>query len=73
MWLTNEIYSQLRMLKAYTSYDEAKLFLQMIEGAIIQRQSHNDVDERDKQFQYFIAMFYKILKVKAPRSGLLLY
>ena len=57
MWLTNEIYSQLRMLKAYTSYDEAKLFLQMIEGAIIQRLSHNDVDERDKQFQYFIAMF----------------
>lgn len=57
MWLTNEIYSQLKMLKAYTSYDEAKLFLQMIEGAIVQRQSHNDVDERDKQFEYFIAMF----------------
>ncbi|MEN8405414.1 TetR/AcrR family transcriptional regulator [Acinetobacter seifertii] len=57
IWLTNEIYSQLRMLKAYTSYDEAKLFLQMIEGAIIQRLSHNDVDERDKQFEYFIAMF----------------
>jgi Transcriptional regulator len=57
IWLTNEIYSQLRMLKAYTSYDEAKLFLQMIEGAIIQRLSHNNVDERDKQFQYFITMF----------------
>ena len=54
IWLTNEIYSQLRMLKAYTSYDEAKLFLQMIEGAIIQRLSHNNVDERDKQFQYFL-------------------
>ena len=57
MLLNNEIYSQLRMLKVYTSDDEAKLFLQMIEGAIVQRQSHNDVDERDKQFEYFIAMF----------------
>ncbi len=55
-WLTNEIYSLLRMLKAYSSYDEAKLFLQMIDGAMIQRFSHTDVDERDKQFEYFIAM-----------------
>lgn len=56
-WVTNEIYSQLRMLKAGVSFHDAKLLLHIIEGTIIQRLSHNDVDERDKQFEYFIAMF----------------
>ncbi|WP_151741450.1 TetR/AcrR family transcriptional regulator [Acinetobacter seifertii] len=55
-WLTNEIYSQLRLLKADISFHDAKLLLHIIEGTIIQRLSHNDVDERDKQFEYFIAM-----------------
>ncbi|HAB69801.1 MAG TPA: TetR family transcriptional regulator, partial [Acinetobacter nosocomialis] len=31
--------------------------LHIIEGTIIQRLSHIDVDERDKQFEYFIMMF----------------
>ncbi|MEE9887363.1 TetR/AcrR family transcriptional regulator [Acinetobacter nosocomialis] len=56
-WLINEIYSQLRTLKADTSFHDAKLLLHIIEGTIIQRLSHNDVDERDKQFEYFIAIF----------------
>ncbi|HFX6226187.1 TetR/AcrR family transcriptional regulator [Acinetobacter nosocomialis] len=56
-WITNEIYSQLSVLKADASFHDAKLLLHIIEGTIIQRLSHNDVDERDKQFQYFIAMF----------------
>ncbi|ARG16872.1 TPA: TetR/AcrR family transcriptional regulator [Acinetobacter nosocomialis] len=56
-WLTNEIYSQLRLLKADASFHDAKLLLHIIEGTIIQRLSHNDVDERDKQFEYFIMMF----------------
>jgi len=56
-WLTNEIYSQLRTLKADVSFHDAKLLLHIIEGTIIQRLSHNDVDERDKQFEYFIMMF----------------
>ena len=56
-WITNEIYSQLRLLKADASFHDAKLLLHIIEGTIIQRLSHNDVDERDKQFEYFIAMF----------------
>ncbi|WP_343569384.1 TetR/AcrR family transcriptional regulator [Acinetobacter sp.] len=56
-WLTNEIYSQLRLLKADASFHDAKLLLHIIEGTIIQRLSHNDVDERDKQFEYFIIMF----------------
>ncbi|MDR2248914.1 helix-turn-helix domain-containing protein [Acinetobacter sp.] len=55
-WLTNEIYSQLRMLKTYTSYDDAKLLLHIIEGTIIQRLSDTHIEERDKQFEYFIAM-----------------
>ncbi|MFH4176120.1 TetR family transcriptional regulator, partial [Acinetobacter baumannii] len=56
-WVTNEIYSQLSVLKADASFHDAKLLLHIIEGTIIQRLSHNDVDERDKQFEYFIAMF----------------
>ncbi|MFI8012004.1 TetR/AcrR family transcriptional regulator [Acinetobacter sp. ABJ_C4_1] len=55
-WLTNEIYSQLRLLKADASFHDAKLLLHIIEGSIIQRLSHNDVDERDKQFEYFITI-----------------
>ncbi|HFF2589882.1 TetR/AcrR family transcriptional regulator [Acinetobacter baumannii] len=45
-WLINEIYSQLRILKADASFTDAKLFLYMIEGAIIQRLSSDEVDER---------------------------
>ncbi|AJB47949.1 TetR family transcriptional regulator [Acinetobacter nosocomialis] len=56
-WITNEIYSQLRLLKADASFHDAKLLRHIIEGTIIQRLSHNDVDERDKQFEYFIMMF----------------
>jgi len=56
-WITNEIYSQLSVLKADASFHDAKLLLHIIEGTIIQRLSHIDVDERDKQFEYFIMMF----------------
>ncbi|MCU4441535.1 TetR/AcrR family transcriptional regulator [Acinetobacter pittii] len=45
-WLTNEIYSQLRALNADVSFTDAKLFLYMIEGIIIQRLSLGEVDER---------------------------
>ncbi|MEJ7566339.1 TetR/AcrR family transcriptional regulator [Acinetobacter baumannii] len=45
-WLTNEIYSQLRVLKPDASFTDAKLFLFMIEGAVIQRLSSDKVDER---------------------------
>ncbi|HCA5287459.1 TPA: TetR/AcrR family transcriptional regulator [Acinetobacter nosocomialis] len=55
-WLSNEIYSQLRTLKADSSFHDAKLLLHIIEGTIIQRLSDNHIDERDKQFEYFIAM-----------------
>ncbi|MFW6713675.1 TetR/AcrR family transcriptional regulator [Acinetobacter pittii] len=45
-WLTNEIYSLLRALNSDASFADAKLFLYMIEGAIIQRLSLGEVDER---------------------------
>ncbi len=45
-WLTNEIYSQLRVLNSDVSFTDAKLFLYMIEGAVIQRLSSDEVDER---------------------------
>ncbi|WP_060465602.1 TetR/AcrR family transcriptional regulator [Acinetobacter sp. LMB-5] len=45
-WLTNEIYSLLRALNADVSFTDAKLFLYMIEGTIIQRLSLGEVDER---------------------------
>ncbi|MDO7477480.1 helix-turn-helix domain-containing protein [Acinetobacter baumannii] len=45
-WLINEIYSLLRTLNSNASFTDAKLFLYMIEGAIIQRLSSDEVDER---------------------------
>ncbi len=45
-WLINEIYSQLRVLKPDASFTDAKLFLYLIEGTIIQRLSLGEVDER---------------------------
>jgi len=45
-WLINEIYSLLRVLNPDVSFTDAKLFLYMIEGAIIQRLSLGEVDER---------------------------
>jgi len=45
-WLINEIYSLLRALNTDVSFTDAKLFLYLIEGAVIQRLSSNEVDER---------------------------
>lgn len=45
-WLTNEIYNLLRALNTNGSFTDAKLFLYMIEGAVIQRLSLGEVDER---------------------------
>ncbi|MDS7936087.1 TetR/AcrR family transcriptional regulator [Acinetobacter sp. V91_7] len=45
-WLTNEIYSQLRALNADVFFTDAKLFLYMIEGAVIQRLILGEIDER---------------------------
>ncbi|MDO7197060.1 TetR/AcrR family transcriptional regulator [Acinetobacter pittii] len=45
-WLINEIYSQLRALNVDVSFTDAKLFLYLIEGAVIQHLSLDEVDER---------------------------
>jgi len=45
-WLTNEIYSQLRALNPDVSFTDAKLFLYLIEGTVIQHLSLGEVDER---------------------------
>ncbi|EML1063961.1 TetR/AcrR family transcriptional regulator [Acinetobacter nosocomialis] len=51
-WLTNEIYSQLRQLKTDASFTDAKLFLYMIEGRIIQLLSSDETDERDGELEW---------------------
>ncbi|NUG02107.1 TetR/AcrR family transcriptional regulator [Acinetobacter oleivorans] len=53
-WLINEIYSQLIKLKTDVTFQDAKLFLYMIEGAIIQLLDSNQVDEREKVVDYFL-------------------
>jgi len=56
-WLINEIYSQLIKLKTDTTFQDAKLFLYMIEGAIIQLFDSNQVDEREKVLDCFLCSF----------------
>ncbi|MFI8012106.1 TetR/AcrR family transcriptional regulator [Acinetobacter sp. ABJ_C4_1] len=58
-WLTNEIYSLLRMLQAPTLFNDAKLFLYMIEGKIIQLLSLEKRDDREDMFVCFSKAFIK--------------
>ena len=53
-WITNEIYSQLRLLKTDASFTDAKLFLYMIEGAIIQLLSSDKTTQKEKMLEYFL-------------------
>ncbi|HBR92402.1 MAG TPA: TetR family transcriptional regulator, partial [Acinetobacter nosocomialis] len=46
--------SQLRTLKNDTTFQDAKLFLYMIEGAIIQLLSSEQVDQKERLFNYFL-------------------
>ncbi|WP_151745403.1 TetR/AcrR family transcriptional regulator [Acinetobacter calcoaceticus] len=54
MWLTNEIYSQLRALKTDATFQDAKLFLYMIEGAIIQLLSSDGAIDRERGLDCFL-------------------
>ncbi|ARD28235.1 TetR/AcrR family transcriptional regulator [Acinetobacter lactucae] len=54
-WLMNEIYSQLRILKNDATFQDAKLFLYMIEGAIIQLLSSDVVIEQERVVDCFLA------------------
>ncbi|HAV5333719.1 TetR/AcrR family transcriptional regulator [Acinetobacter baumannii] len=53
-WLKNEIYSQLRLLKPDVSFTDAKLFVYMVEGTIIQLLSSGGVSEREGVFECFL-------------------
>jgi hypothetical protein len=53
-WLINEIYSQLRALKRDATFQDAKLFLYMIEGIIIQLLSSEQKDERERVLDCFL-------------------
>ncbi|NUF39168.1 TetR/AcrR family transcriptional regulator [Acinetobacter lactucae] len=54
-WLINEIYSQLIKLKTDATFQDAKLFLYMIEGAIIQLLSSDQTDERERVLDCFLS------------------
>ncbi|MFV5375784.1 TetR/AcrR family transcriptional regulator [Acinetobacter calcoaceticus] len=56
-WLLNEIYSQLIKLKTNVSFQDAKLFLYMIEGAIIQLLSSDQVAGREIILECFLKQF----------------
>ncbi len=56
-WLLNEIYSQLIKLKTDATFQDAKLFLYMIEGAIIQLLSSEVAIERDRVLECFLLGF----------------
>ena len=53
-WLLNEIYSQLIKLKTDATFQDAKLFLYMIEGAIIQLLSSDGAIDREKVIDFYI-------------------
>jgi len=56
-WLINEIYSQLRALKTDATFQDAKLFLYMIEGAIIQHLSSGGADNRESHWNIISNVF----------------
>ncbi|PPC04477.1 TetR/AcrR family transcriptional regulator [Acinetobacter pittii] len=56
-WLLNEIYSQLIKLKTDTTFQDAKLFLYMIEGAIIQLLSSDGADNKESYWNMISNVF----------------
>ncbi|MCU7696469.1 TetR/AcrR family transcriptional regulator [Acinetobacter sp. AYS6] len=53
-WLINEIYSQLIKIKNDASFYDAKLFLYMIEGTIIQLLSSDRAEQRETSLDCFL-------------------
>ena len=56
-WLINEIYSQLIKLKTDTTFQDARLFLYMIEGSIIQLLSSDQTGESEMLLDCFLRQF----------------
>ena len=59
-WLINELYSQLRLLKIEASFNDAKILLYMIEGAIIQLLSVQQTEEKESLLNYFLNSLTKM-------------
>ncbi|MCG9512376.1 TetR/AcrR family transcriptional regulator [Acinetobacter pittii] len=53
-WLINEIYSQLRVLKSDATFQDAKLFLYLIEGVIIQLLGSDTAIEQERVVDCFL-------------------
>jgi len=53
-WLINEIYSQLIKQKADSTFQDAKLFLYMIEGAIIQLLGSDEAIDQERGVECFL-------------------
>ncbi|MFW6698765.1 TetR/AcrR family transcriptional regulator [Acinetobacter pittii] len=56
-WLLNEIYSQLIKQKTDATFQDAKLFLYMIEGVIIQLLSSDVTIEQERMLECFLLGF----------------
>jgi len=56
-WLINEIYSQLIKLKIDATFQDAKLFLYLIEGGIIQHLSSDGADDRESHWNMISNIF----------------
>ncbi len=56
-WLLNEIYSQLIKQKTDATFQDAKLFLYMIEGVIIQLLSSDVTIEQERMLECFLVGF----------------
>jgi len=55
-WFIDEIYKLLLNLKATASMEDAHLFLFVIDGAMVQLLGENQLDDRDRLLNYFLAM-----------------
>ncbi|WPP71143.1 TetR/AcrR family transcriptional regulator [Acinetobacter pittii] len=55
-WLINEIHKLLLTLKSTASVQDAYMFLFLIDGAMVQLAGKNQIDDRDKLWDYFLLM-----------------
>lgn len=58
-WLVNEIYKLLLTVKTEASVDDARMFLFIVDGGMIQLLSKNQTSEQDKLVEYFLLMMSK--------------
>ncbi|MDS7958808.1 MULTISPECIES: TetR/AcrR family transcriptional regulator [Acinetobacter] len=55
-WLVNEIYKLLLTVKTEASVDDARMFLFVVDGGMIQLLSKSQTGEQDKLVEYFLVM-----------------